>query len=157
MRRLLPLLALIALAACGAETEATAEPVPDLLRLSAPLVGGGEVDLTEYAGRPLLLWFWAPTCSVCRREAPMIAELAARLEGRAAVQGVAWSGDEASFQAFVDEFGFGFPSISDPDGAVFAHFGITGQPAAVFVRADGSITVARGAVEETAIVEALGL
>jgi hypothetical protein len=33
---------------------------PEALRFTAPLVGGGEVDLAGYAGRPVLLWFWAP-------------------------------------------------------------------------------------------------
>jgi hypothetical protein len=34
--------------------------VPDVLRFSAPLVGGGEIELATLAGRPVLLWFWAP-------------------------------------------------------------------------------------------------
>jgi hypothetical protein len=33
---------------------------PDALRFSAPLVGGGDIELTTLAGRPVLLWFWAP-------------------------------------------------------------------------------------------------
>jgi len=34
--------------------------VPDALRFTAPLVGGGEIELGTLAGRPVLLWFWAP-------------------------------------------------------------------------------------------------
>jgi hypothetical protein len=34
--------------------------VPDALQISAPLVGGGEIELGALAGRPVLLWFWAP-------------------------------------------------------------------------------------------------
>jgi hypothetical protein len=34
--------------------------VPAALQFSAPLVGGGEIELGELAGRPVLLWFWAP-------------------------------------------------------------------------------------------------
>ena len=33
---------------------------PEALQLSAPLVGGGDIELTTLAGRPVLLWFWAP-------------------------------------------------------------------------------------------------
>jgi hypothetical protein len=42
---------------------ATAAPgaVPDTLAFSAPLVGGGTLNFADYAGTPLLLWFWAPT------------------------------------------------------------------------------------------------
>lgn len=37
-----------------------AADVPDALRFSAPLVGGGDIELDAFAGRPVLLWFWAP-------------------------------------------------------------------------------------------------
>lgn len=33
---------------------------PEALRFSSPLVGGGDIELTTLAGRPVLLWFWAP-------------------------------------------------------------------------------------------------
>jgi len=42
----------------AAGTSATAEPTA--LDVTAPAVGGGEVDLGTYAGRDLALWFWAP-------------------------------------------------------------------------------------------------
>ncbi len=35
--------------------------VPAALQFAAPLVGGGELDLATLAGKPTLLWFWAPT------------------------------------------------------------------------------------------------
>ncbi|MEO6652348.1 MAG: hypothetical protein ABIP17_06800 [Ilumatobacteraceae bacterium] len=34
--------------------------VPAALQFSAPLVGGGDIELGALAGRPVLLWFWAP-------------------------------------------------------------------------------------------------
>ena len=34
----------------------TAAPEP----LLVPTAAGGEIDLASYAGRPTLLWFWAP-------------------------------------------------------------------------------------------------
>ena len=39
----------------------TGSAVPQSLAFSAPRVGGGSVDLATYAGKPVLLWFWAPT------------------------------------------------------------------------------------------------
>jgi hypothetical protein len=35
--------------------------VPEALRFTAPLVGGGEFDGAAPAGRPVAFWFWAPT------------------------------------------------------------------------------------------------
>lgn len=56
------------LAACGSDsadtTETTATPTEQgssgILDITAPLVGGGELDLGQYAGAPVALWFWAP-------------------------------------------------------------------------------------------------
>lgn len=72
---------IVALAACGdpsSEIASDAEPsgssptaataqapargaVPDSLAFSAPQVGGGTINMADYAGKPVLLWFWAPT------------------------------------------------------------------------------------------------
>ena len=47
----------------GAATMDTAldSAVPEALRFTAPLVGGGEFDGSAAAGRPVAFWFWAPT------------------------------------------------------------------------------------------------
>ena len=45
-------------AAQGVETGAA---VAEVLRFSAPIVGGGELDGSTLAGRPVAFWFWAPT------------------------------------------------------------------------------------------------
>ena len=37
------------------------ENVPEILRFSAPAVGGGEIDAAALAGTPTVFWFWAPT------------------------------------------------------------------------------------------------
>ena len=42
-------------------TVAHAVSVPSALAFSAPRVSGGTVDLADYAGKTVLLWFWAPT------------------------------------------------------------------------------------------------
>lgn len=49
----------------AATTAVAAEPaptvaVPPILQLTAPLVGGGELDFASFAGRPVAFWFWAP-------------------------------------------------------------------------------------------------
>jgi len=34
---------------------------PEALQFSAPVVGGGELDMRAYAGQTVAFWFWAPT------------------------------------------------------------------------------------------------
>jgi hypothetical protein len=44
-----------------AEPSVAPDPAaPAALQFTAPLVGGGEIDMTTLADRPVLLWFWAP-------------------------------------------------------------------------------------------------
>ena len=40
--------------------QATAPDSPQALRWTAPLIGGGQIDMEEFAGKQVLLWFWAP-------------------------------------------------------------------------------------------------
>jgi hypothetical protein len=35
-------------------------PVPEVLDFSAPLLGGGAVEGSDYAGKDVAIWFWAP-------------------------------------------------------------------------------------------------
>jgi len=76
-RLLLCAIGVTALVACGSPDAQPAEPlaapsatatassatpaVPQSLAFSAPRVGGGTIDMATYAGKPVLLWFWAPT------------------------------------------------------------------------------------------------
>ena len=74
---LLCVIGVLALAACGddraqspsatvndsviATTSTAPGAAPQSLNLRAPQVGGGTINLADYAGKPVLLWFWAPT------------------------------------------------------------------------------------------------
>ncbi len=69
---------------------------------------------------------------------------------------MAWFGDEASFQGFVDEHGLTFPQISDDPGDVFTRFEVPGQPALVVVDTDGQVQQLLGAVDEALLDEILG-
>jgi peroxiredoxin len=60
---------------------------------------------------------------------------------------VAWYGSDDDFGAFVDEYGLTFTQLSDPDGEVFARFGVASQPAVAIVDAAGAVTVLRGATD----------
>ena len=69
--------------------------------------------------------------------------------------GVAWYGDDTSFQGFVDKYSLTFPQISDNPGDVFARFKVPQQPAMAIIDRTGAVTVSLGAVEEDALDAAL--
>lgn len=140
-------------------TPASPSPVavPEQLDFAAPLVGGGTFEGASLAGRPAVLWFWAPWCPVCQREASLIAELAERYEGEAAFVGVAGlTGDLAAVEQFIDDGGVGaIAHIDDRDGAVYTRFGVTQQYDLGLVSADGTVEILRGPLEEDEIEAAV--
>jgi peroxiredoxin len=77
------------------------------------------------------------------------------LKGKLDVYGVAWSGDRASYQAFVDKYQLSFPQAIDDAGELFTQFGVPAQPAWVFVTRDGKATRHLGALEPNELTKAL--
>lgn len=69
--------------------------------------------------------------------------------------GVAWSGDDESFQRFIDVHGLTFPQINDDAAVVFERFDVPSQPAMAFVGRDGSVDVELGAVDDDELTQRL--
>ena len=69
--------------------------------------------------------------------------------------GVAWSGANADMRAFQERHGLTFPSLDDQTGELFTHFGVPGQPAWVFVAADGAVSRTIGSLEPEQLRRAL--
>jgi thiol-disulfide isomerase/thioredoxin len=116
-----------------------APQVPEQLRFTATTVDGKEFSGESLAGKPAVLWFWAPWCPNCQAEAPTIAE-AARSAGDVAFVGVAAQDEVAAMQDFVRRYDLGsFPHIADTDAAVWQRFGVTYQPAYAFIGSDGTV------------------
>ncbi len=136
------------------EEEAPEVEVPEELAFTAATLDGGTFDGASLVGRPAVLWFWAPWCPVCQREAPLIADLAAQYDGQVAFVGVAGlSGDLAAMEEFVADGGVeGIAHIDDRDGEVYSRFEVTQQYDFGFVSADGTVEVIRGPLEEDEIV-----
>lgn len=134
------------------ETE-TATPIPEELNFSSTTLSGDSFDGASIAGTPTVLWFWAPWCPVCAREAPLIADLAEQYAGQVSFVGIAGlSGDLDAMQRFVDDGGVGeITHLDDRDGAVYAHFGVTQQYDIGFVAADGTVEIKTGPLEESEI------
>ena len=47
----------------------------------------------------------------------------------------------------MDEYGLSFTQLSDPDGEIFARFGVASQPAVAIIDTAGSVTVLQGATD----------
>jgi hypothetical protein len=91
----------------------------------------------------------------CNHEAPSVEAASLRWAGKVQFVGVAWYGDDPSFQGFVDKYALSFPQISDNPGTVFAKFSVPYQPAMAVIDKAGVVHVSLGAVEEDALDAAL--
>jgi thiol-disulfide isomerase/thioredoxin len=144
--------------ATASMTSAAASPAPDAavpaqLQFSATTLGGEQFSGESLLGSPAVLWFWAPWCPTCQREAPMVGQAAADHPG-VRFLGVAGLDQPPAMQQFVDRYPVGdFTHLADVDGEVWTKFGITQQPAFAFVGADGTVDVVRGTLSDTELTE----
>ena len=121
------------------------------LAFTAATVSGGELDLSTLEGKPVVLWFWAPWCTICRGEAPDVSEVAAEL-GDVTFVGVAGLGEVDAMKGFVSETKVtGFEHLADVDGAIWSKFGVSSQPSFAFVSPDGSVDTVVGSLGADAL------
>ncbi|MGC7100995.1 protein disulfide oxidoreductase [Amycolatopsis lurida] len=129
-------------------TEPAAAAVPEQLRFDVKTVDGKDFSGQSLAGKPAVLWFWAPWCPVCQREAPTVAKAAQASTGTTFV-GVAAQDEVPAMKDFVAKYQLGtFEHLADLDAAVWQRFGVTKQPAFAFISADGSVDVVKGTLSE---------
>lgn len=153
-RRLFALLAAAAvllLAGCSSTpaTDHGDSGVPAQLQFTAKTLDGQSFSGQSLAGKPAVLWFWAPWCPTCQRDAPTIGRVAAANPAVTFV-GVGAQDQRPAMQEFVDKYHVdGFTELADTDATVWAKFGVTHQPAYAFVTEDGSVDVVKGSLPES--------
>ena len=111
------------------EGDGTVTIIPEADRVPAPDLTGTTIDgvpytLADHVGEVVVANVWASWCAPCRAEAPALAQLSQEL-GKAGVSfvGINTRDQAASARAFQDRFTLGYPSISDPNGALRLQFG----------------------------------
>jgi thiol-disulfide isomerase/thioredoxin len=133
---------------------APASAVPEVLDFTAATVDGGRFAGADLAGKPAVLWFWAPWCPICKNAAGAVTAAATELDGDVEFVGVAGlSGSVEDMQAFVDDTGSeSFAHIADVDGAVFTRFDVTQQDTFAFVGTDGAVELVDGYANDPDLV-----
>jgi peroxiredoxin len=120
-----------------APSERTLE-APDF---ALPDLSGDTVRLSDYAGRVVLLNFWATWCRPCVKEMPALERLEARMKDRGlTVLAVSLDMVEAREVAvFVQGYGWGLPVLLDPLTEVGDAYGIRVMPTTYLIGRDGTI------------------
>ncbi len=147
MRRALLPIATLAILSAGAlwyqQTTGRARgrfPAPDFV---ARDLQGKPTRLSELRGKVVFLNLWATWCAPCREEMPSLEMLQRDMAGMDFVI-LAVSEDATGAEAvkpYVDEFGFTFPILLSPDGAVGRKYGITGYPETFIIDKTGQVVV----------------
>ncbi len=109
--------------------------------LELPRLGvEGSISLHELEGEILVVNFWASWCPACRAEHDDLMLAASRYEDYGVrFIGVVYQDRPASARAMLDELGWGYEYVTDPNSRAAIAFGVRGVPETYFVDRDGVI------------------
>jgi len=134
----------------------SAVAAPEQLKFTAKTVDGKDINGADLAGKPVVLWFWAPWCPKCQREAPGMAAAAKAHGEKVTFLGVAALDQVPAMQQFVQRYGLqSFQHVADVDSAVWKKFGVTAQPAYAFIGASGQVEVVTSQLSEADLAQRL--
>lgn len=104
------------------------------------LDGEGEIRLSDYRGKAVVLNFWASWCEPCKDEAPLLESAWQRYRDKGlVVLGVDAQDFRSDAERFVERYGLTYPIAFDGHGASLGRFGNTGFPETWFVGRDGRL------------------
>jgi cytochrome c biogenesis protein CcmG/thiol:disulfide interchange protein DsbE len=132
---------------------------PEASRSLPRLAGAGRASLASYAGKVVLLNFWASWCKPCEAEAPLLERAQARLQRHGGtVLGVTYLDASPDSQGFVRRYRLTYPNLRDADGE-FAHaYGTDELPESFVVDRQGRIAaISRGEIDQAFLDRALAL
>ena len=72
---------------------------------------GKDVSLTSFAGKPLIVNFYATWCGPCRVETPDLVELQ-KAHPEIAVVGILWMDEDGDARAFAKQYGITYPMLN---------------------------------------------
>lgn len=136
---------LVTLVGCGeqtAQTDASGEVIGTSKTadydFTATTLDGSGFEGQSLQGKPAVLWFWAPWCPTCSAQAPAVAELAEKYDGRVAVIAVGGLDSESAIRDRAAQIPH-MTHLVDDQGTVWQHFRVTAQSTYTVIGADGEI------------------
>jgi cytochrome c biogenesis protein CcmG, thiol:disulfide interchange protein DsbE len=117
-------------------------PAPLAKGFTLPELGdpGHTVSLQQYAGRPVIINFFASWCTNCKTETPMIASFYKRMAGKVLVLGIDSEDEQANALKFMRASGVAYPVGFDPTNqSITDAYGVYGIPQTFFLNAQHRI------------------
>ena len=101
---------------------------------------GDPIRLSDYAGRPVIVNFWASWCGPCLDEFPILRDGAAsHTADNVALVGIVYRDNADAARHFMQGIGATWPSAMDPGEQVAQAYGIYGPPETFFIDANGVV------------------
>ena len=107
----------------------------DLPRLNGP----GTVAVSDLAGRPVILNFWASWCIPCRREMPLFERMHQRFSEEITIIGIDVRDAPINAKEFVEEFDITYEILRDPKAELAGRLNVDPLPQTFFVDAEGRL------------------
>ncbi|HYS96848.1 MAG TPA: redoxin family protein [Candidatus Dormibacteraeota bacterium] len=98
---------------------------------------GANVSLADFAGKPLVINFWATYCPPCKAEMPLLKTAVPRAGARLLLINEGESSATAS--GFLAQIGVDQPSLLDTNLSVGRQYGLSALPMTIFIKPDGTI------------------
>jgi len=102
---------------------------------------GKSVSLSDYAGKPVVLNFWASYCIPCRKEFPLFREQLAKHPGQFVVLGVDAKDIESDAKQFAKDKKATWPIVVDTDNDLAKAYGIGAVPQTFFIKPNGKVAL----------------
>lgn len=112
------------------------------------LDGKGTISLSDYAGKWVLVNFWASWCRPCEDESPAIEKFAREHRDDLTVLGINSEDNSVDANAFIDRYGLTWDMVKDTGDRSQA-YGVLGFPESFLVDPDGNLAlIQRGPMDE---------
>jgi thiol-disulfide isomerase/thioredoxin len=106
-------------------------------------LGGGEVSLTDYKGKVILVNFWATWCGACKLEMPWLAQLRQKYasQGFEVLGIVTDNAPAAKIDDIAQKYGVKYPILMCNHRTAQAYGGIEYLPASFYIARNGKVVI----------------
>ena len=111
--------------------------MPAAPAFSFPVLGhsGQQVSLADYAGKPLIVNFFASWCDPCKQETPLLARFYRTEHGKVALVGLDENDVAGNALSFTRANGVSYPVGWDPQFTAASAYGVDALPQTFFLNA----------------------
>jgi cytochrome c biogenesis protein CcmG/thiol:disulfide interchange protein DsbE len=129
------LIALAAVASLIAIVLVASGPAAPAFSLAVLGQSAQKISLSDYAGKPVIVNFFASWCEPCQKETPLLARFYRAEHAKVAIVGLDENDVLGSAMSFTRKEGVGYPVGFDPEVVAASAYGVAGLPQTFFLDA----------------------